>query len=264
MRTPKDYKQIEFHQLCALVKAILLQEPSIDDAEWKARCLDRIVKLEFQEPAGESLTNAMTQVEQGLKWTLGPRPVRMPPKPESPVTSVPPPVSSARTNRPAGWDIVVGLMAKLKVGADSTPLLPERPVDPRETLTIAEPEALNEFWRAVNEPGADRVALLRAFAEIAIVRPSGWDQAAIRAGAHEHGLFAMSCFACSGEYSDWHHVIQIQFGGSNYVRNRVALCVACHSAVHPWLPAISRRLSGWTQVGDCRPKDTRLRRKQVS
>lgn len=255
MRAPQDYKPIAFHQLCAIAKAVLQREPTIDDAEWKARTLETVAKYEFRTPEAHTLTHAMTQVEQAMKKTLGPRPVRMPPIPERSAQKPqvePEPVG--RTNSPPGWDIVVSLMAKLQAVRGSGPSLPPRPLVPRDTLSMSEAEILNVFWRSANEPGANKLQLLRAFTEIAIVRPADWNISEIRAEAHKHMLSASECFVCRGEYSDWHHVIQIQFGGSNYVRNRVPLCGKCHSDVHPWLPRVERR-SGFVHLSGCTPRE---------
>jgi hypothetical protein len=247
---PEDLKPIEFRQLCALLKTILQSEPTIDDAEWKARAFDTLAKWGFHPPKGEQLGRAMSAVEHALKQTIGPRPVAMPEKPTpTPVQTAPP---ESRNHRPAGWDIVVSLMAKLRAGSSGSG--PSSPApEPRETLDVSEEDALNEFWRAANSD-ADRIALLRAFAELAIVRPSGWNVVEIRAEAHQHHLAASRCFACwiGGRVLSWHHVIQIQFGGSNYVRNRVAICEACHAAVHPWLnESEGRTVKGWTPLSGC-------------
>ena len=252
-----DRKPIEFHQLCALVKTLLQQAPTMDDAEWKARSLETMAHWGFDEPADPGmLSRAMMQVEYALKQTIGPRPVRAIPLPASaPQLRSDPPIEQGRTHQPAGWDIVVRLMRKLKGVPASVPSLP-KPAGPRETLSISEAAALDEFYRAAHEPCADRIAVLRAFAEVAIVRPADWDVVMIRAEADKpRGLMQQPCFGCrsDGRHA-WHHIIQIQHGGSNYVRNIVSLCDACHADVHPWLErtaTASRRVKGWTQIGDC-------------
>jgi hypothetical protein len=255
---------IEFRQLCAVVKTVLQQEPSIDDAEWKARSRETLAKLGFAEPDAAMLVRAMTQVEYALSKTIGLRPVRAIPMPvQTLAPTVPdPPIDSRRTKTPAGWAIVVALMTKLQRGAvsdrSSTP-----PPKPRDTLTIGEEEALNEFWGAVAR-GDDRLALLRAFAEIAIVRPAGWSVEAIRAEGPDPRLRADACFGCLWEGWHWHHVIQIQHGGSNYIRNFVPLCRTCHGAVHPWLDqSAPRRTDGWSQIGECAPAHVERLRKQA-
>jgi hypothetical protein len=35
----------------------------------------------------------------------------------------------------------------------------------------------------------------------------------------------------------WHHIIQLQHGGSNVDSNLIAICETCHAAIHPWLKA---------------------------
>lgn len=43
------------------------------------------------------------------------------------------------------------------------------------------------------------------------------------------------CFVCKKQATCKHHVIQIQFGGSNSNRNVVKLCAECHDKIHPWI-----------------------------
>lgn len=244
-----DRKPIEFRQLCVLVKTALLQDPTIDDAEWKARVRDTMARWGFEAPNPGTLEHAMTQVEHAVRRTLGPRPT---PGPRMPSPAQRPEIpKEARTTRPLGWDLVARLMRTLRAGSAGSVNLPAPLGGPRETFAVTEHEALAEFWRAAGRDDADRLALLRTFAEIAIVRGPDWDPARIRAHAKDHRLSSDRCFVCrSNELADWHHVIQIQHGGSNYLRNRVALCRTCHAAVHPWLSS-SRPLTGWTPLAEC-------------
>lgn len=253
---PKDLKPIEFRQLCALLRSILQAEATIDDAEWKARAMDTMAKWGFEAPKPEQMGRAMSAVEQAMKQTIGPRPIRATPEPDPVGPPRRPEIQKeTRNHNPPGWSLVVGLMAKLQRSASSEPSLPA-PTTPRETLPLDEVTVLDEFWRASWLAGANRLELLKAFAEIAIVRPADWDYAAVREHAHDKGSVILSaadgCFACHGESSHWHHVIQIQFGGSNYVRNFVPLCAGCHSAIHPWLPFAPKagQTGGWSQIGD--------------
>lgn len=258
----EDRKEISYRQLCAILKTVLQQEPSIEDSEWKARTRDTLAKWGFREPNTDQLSRAMASVEHALKQTIGPRPSRLvlPPKGDY-VPPVDPPESSKRTTRPAGWDIVVALMASLqlaKQGSDASEPSCVKPQGPRETLAISEEDAIAEFWRAAGSPETDRLSLLKAYAELAIVRPAHWDYLAVRAHAHEHSLIAEKCFACwnNDRGYHWHHVIQIQHGGSNYVRNRVPLCTPCHAEIHPWLtntPSRYRTAGSWFQIGGISP-----------
>jgi len=253
MRT-YERKAIEFRQLCMVVKTLLLREPTIDNLEWKERTYRTLAKMGFAMPEDlDMVDRAMRAVEQATRQTLGPRPVPAPPKAPSGPVYVPPP-KEARNPRPEGWSLVMELMAKLTDSPVSEPESPAPQVEP-EALLISEYDALHEFWREAGEPGANRLALLQAFAEIAIVRPATWDWSAVRAEKRNHQLHASQCFACgSGRFYDWHHVIQIQHGGSNYLRNRVALCAPCHAAVHPWLPDMPRIAGrGWSSLADCVP-----------
>jgi len=248
MKSPGP-KLIAFHQLCAVVRNEIQRERAIDDTEWKERTLDAVVHLGFLAPKPEQLGRAMDQVEQAMNVTVGPRLGREPAKATpSPRLELP---KEARTNQPLGWDRVVALMATLQPSAGASPRV-SAPTTPSETLPLDEVSALNEFWRAAWTDRANRLEIVRAFAEVAILRPADWDYAAVRAGfdAKRQTLSARTgCFVCCADSSDWHHVIQIQFGGSNYVRNFVPLCVACHGAVHPWL-SVTRTPRGWTGLAD--------------
>jgi hypothetical protein len=104
--------------------------------------------------------------------------------------------------------------------------------------------------------GGDRVAILRRLADVRLSSPSEDEYLSMR---YDHRgvsmmLTADQCFAClnSERWLYWHHVIQVQHGGSNTPRNLVRLCHDCHRRVHPWLPArtsVENRY-GWTSVGD--------------
>jgi hypothetical protein len=246
----QTYKEIKFPQLCALVRSIIQKDPKIPDSEWKARTLDTLAKWGFAEPADpEMVGRAMSQVEFAVRKTLGPRPLQPLVATPEPLRPKPPDFKEARTNRPAGWDLVQRLMTKLQASASSAPLSPA-PTEPREVLALTEEAVLAEFWRGAADVGK-RLSLLQTFAELAILRPAEWDVAAIRAQASHHALTAPDgCFVCFDRVRSfqWHHVIQIQFGGSNYLRNRVPLCDVCHGRVHPWLPALERT-AGFYRVG---------------
>jgi 5-methylcytosine-specific restriction endonuclease McrA len=44
-----------------------------------------------------------------------------------------------------------------------------------------------------------------------------------------------TCKACLGRAQVRHHIVQLQHGGTNDVRNIVPLCRDCHKKIHPWL-----------------------------
>lgn len=98
--------------------------------------------------------------------------------------------------------------------------------------------ALQVFWYHADR-GEDRLELLKYFAKQTIERIDGWDRTEIR-HKHEsqHLAIADACFSCLTQNRKlyWHHVISIDHGGSNYTRNRLAVCYRCHAQIHPWLP----------------------------
>jgi len=114
---------------------------------------------------------------------------------------------------------------------------------------------LDYFYAAVRMHG-DRVELLRKLSDVALLHPRELDNAAIRLTARSATflLRAEQCFCCltAERCLYWHHIIQVQHGGSNSPRNFVRLCKACHRRVHPWLepPTSVEQRHGWTSVVD--------------
>lgn len=120
---------------------------------------------------------------------------------------------------------------------------------------LHEGHALDCFWQAIRGH-ADKLHMLREMARVEVLRPDEWDRLAIREQSADvtSMLFASDCFCCGGSSARlaWHHVIQVQHGGSNSPGNLVALCVGCHGEVHPWLvpqPNASR-VRGWSTPSD--------------
>lgn len=105
---------------------------------------------------------------------------------------------------------------------------------------MTEEIALQRFMRKVREDGPEaRIELLRHYAGLKVDRPADWNPAAVRAEGPENYYAPMGdCFACfsRSRRTYWHHVIQVQHGGSNDTRNLVRICHACHQRIHPWLP----------------------------
>jgi hypothetical protein len=104
--------------------------------------------------------------------------------------------------------------------------------------------------------GGDRMDMLRRLADVRLAVPSEDDYLAVRYEPRGVSMMltADQCFAClnSERWLYWHHVIQVQHGGSNTPRNLVRLCHDCHRRVHPWLPigtSVENRF-GWTSIGD--------------
>lgn len=120
------------------------------------------------------------------------------------------------------------------------------------TATWPEARILAYFWTMVRAD-ADRLDLLRQLASVKVQRPPDWDRAAVRATSRRH-LQVNQCFGCrtGSRRLYWHHIIEVQYGGSNIADNLVAICLRCHATVHPWLPAErpgeSREPSSWSST----------------
>lgn len=115
---------------------------------------------------------------------------------------------------------------------------------------------LDYFYAAVRDD-VDRAAILKQLAGVKIARPKDWDPEWVRVTLREGVFFPLTadqCFCCltGSRRLYWHHIIQVQHGGSNSPHNLVRLCHACHRRVHPWLePPTSRESrSGWTSIRD--------------
>jgi hypothetical protein len=104
---------------------------------------------------------------------------------------------------------------------------------------LPEEYALMYFWQLTRNDMPPLEAL-ELFTHVKIPRGMDWDYHALR---REHQAFQRSgvlhkanCFACEVKTRlFWHHIIELQHGGSNHYRNRVSLCYACHRRLHPWL-----------------------------
>jgi hypothetical protein len=243
----KDRRPIAFNQVCAIARVVLLRQPNLSDSEWKASTREVIAKQGYDEPQTDMLSRALTQVEQALRQTIGRRPVdehKAPSQPAKPSA----PAEPTRQEYATMIATVRGVIARSAAATGLPDILPAA----REILHITEHAALDQFYAEANAPGGDKLAALKRFAELAIEREATWNKAEIRETSGQHHLHAYACFACRAQEVrlDWHHIIQIQHGGSNLYRNRVALCGACHSDIHPWMPKKKRSQSGgWWRLG---------------
>lgn len=255
MKAPKDRRPIESHQLRAIARNVLQTNPTITDSEWKALTKELAAKQGYDEPPPDMLERAMTSVEQAMAQTLGPRPIRHQPT-KAAKESKPSPPDPSPSDLRQGWLNVAEAIRQIQGSKPLEPLSAKPNRAPVYELQLTEEKALREFWAAAGDPAIDRLNVLRIFAEIAIVRPADWDYAGVRDGAGTNPnvtLFAATgCFACgsSRQPMNWHHVIQVQYGGSNGLRNRVSICEPCHSVIHPWVNPVSRRVSNWFCLTD--------------
>lgn len=241
---PGQTREITSQQLHMIARAELLKDRTITNAEWKEQVYDVMVKFGFSYPRPDQLAAAMSSVERQLEREFGPRQVG----------PVPPPVVKAKPDVPATptrqeWAAMHATVAAIQartVTALAAMVLPP----PRAVLTVSEHAALDQFY--AEAAAGDRMGALQRFAEFAIAREPGWDVAAVRASCAVLTLTARACGSCGarGRPLVWHHIIQIQYGGSNLLRNRVPLCDPCHRHVHPWLVKPLRVSFGWTPLDD--------------
>lgn len=238
----REQRPIEFRQLCAIARVVFLESPGMTDADWKGATLDACSKQGWAYPEGDMLARAIGAVERALEQTVGKRQVR---------ELDPPPAETPIDRNWTAHDLKQLAETVKRIQARSAGATPTNVrTIARERWEVSEPAALDEFYR---EAESDRLGALKRFAEIAITRPAEWDFGMVREQAAERTLVHHgSCFACRKDGKTIsHHVVQIQHGGSNYVRNRVDLCERCHAVVHPWLPQPSTvKPSGWHSLRD--------------
>lgn len=243
----REYREINYKQCCAIARNLLIAHPAFSDSEWKAAIKDTCEKQGYENPATDLLTRVMSAVEYAVAKTVGPRPLveakqAAPQRPEAG-----PPTAQE-------WQ---AMCATLKACLEHS-----RTIAPVNVVPIAlersplDEQAIIDVFYAEASTG-DRIGALKRFAEIAIERPADWDYEAVRLDAPRQyaRLHAETCYGCGNHdhVLNWHHIIQIQHGGSNYIRNFVAICGACHSAVHPWLPKQTRSSSSWASFADMAP-----------
>lgn len=89
---------------------------------------------------------------------------------------------------------------------------------------------------------AERLALLQRYARYVVYRPSRAEWRALFNAERltrvekqtDFDEMAM-CFVCWQGPDEWHHIVQLQYGGDNRDENVVAICRRCHRKVHPWM-----------------------------
>lgn len=114
----------------------------------------------------------------------------------------------------------------------------------RRLCGYTELQAVTWFRLLVRGGYSDILGLLLLMTHVVIARPSHWDYAQVRkdhetaAGQRAPVVLGRvrACVAC-GDYARlyFHHVIEVQNGGSNWHWNQVQICFACHEYLHPWL-----------------------------
>jgi hypothetical protein len=249
---PEERKPLPFKALCAIARAVITAEPTIDDFEWAERTKGEIVRQGFRAPdPPHQLTEAMAAVERALVREWGPRPVEDPRRATAPVSPVPPPPP------PLEWASVQAVIARVRARTADPPsnasARPSAPLSatPAVPLAVAEAALLDAFYQACTAT-PDRLTVLRACVDLAIARDATWDVAREQALAASARPTGDRCFVCrSGDRGlVVHHVIPVARGGSAHPRNRVSICDACDADLHPERPKGTRRLPGWSSLAE--------------
>lgn len=118
---------------------------------------------------------------------------------------------------------------------------------------MAEPQWLSYFWECARDEQVDRLELLQKMASVAVSKyavPKVREDSVLERRNVQR--FAQGCFVCKvrARTMVWHHIIQVQHGGSSHLLNQVELCQPCHAKVHPWLVPHVTTAGGWTSAGE--------------
>jgi 5-methylcytosine-specific restriction endonuclease McrA len=98
------------------------------------------------------------------------------------------------------------------------------------------------IWKAT-PVGPDRLGLLVEWARVTVRARSDAELSMIRRGFNAskdewrgHAGVGL-CHACGRDGSRvWHHIVQLQNGGTNSPNNLVKVCQPCHAVIHPFMP----------------------------
>lgn len=122
MHTPRT--PIGFRQLCAIARALLTTDPTMDDSEWREQIKCRIIALGYTYPTSpQTIPDAMTRVERAMERESGPRPAQhQSPRPLAPARRVPELRSTGpRIDRP--WtslaDVIAGIQQRRRKRHDA-------------------------------------------------------------------------------------------------------------------------------------------------
>jgi hypothetical protein len=110
VRLPPTFKQI-----CVVAAEQIQANPTIDDAEWKARIKDRLLALGFAYPESqEAIPRVMSAVQQALEKQWGPRQAPFTPATTPDQALEPRPLSHAEASR---------ILTRILTGAEPSPPL---------------------------------------------------------------------------------------------------------------------------------------------
>jgi len=95
-------------------------------------------------------------------------------------------------------------------------------------------DALQVFYGRVGN-GEKRITVLKDYARIVVSREATYRQ--VRRAPYMRPTRGGTCWACLEPSARLitHHIIQVQHGGRNILKNLVWVCRVCHARIHPWL-----------------------------
>ena len=112
-------RPIAFPQMCAIAKAVLLEEPTIENGEWVERVTVRFLKQGYTYPESDPsmVHRAMAAVERALSKAGTPRPPAQ--MPQRVIRDPAPSFHEHRTSSPPGYALAMSMMADLPVSVRS-------------------------------------------------------------------------------------------------------------------------------------------------
>jgi hypothetical protein len=136
-------KSASFRVLCAMARAEIEHEPTINDGEWVARIKDRLVRQGFAYPTPDRLTDAIRAVECVMSKQWG---ARIPP--------TPPHEPKPRDPLPLTRDEAIAALQSLRDRGLITTIKPiphARPPTMRDVRAIERQRALRLVFEAIIE-----------------------------------------------------------------------------------------------------------------
>jgi hypothetical protein len=156
----REYRPIEFRQVCAIARLVFLRAPGMTDAEWKDATKDACAQQGYDNPLAEMLAKAMGAVERAIEQTMGPRRIL---ELDPPPTERAPDASWTAADYRGLADLVRRIAARSNGHANAPTNVTSIAI---QRLDISEAAALDQFYAEAST--GDRISALRRFAEVAI------------------------------------------------------------------------------------------------
>lgn len=97
---------------------------------------------------------------------------------------------------------------------------------------------LDLFWSQTPSSPQARHKKLRDIAKFVSNKATARDLYVKRRSfeSKKYGLLKLDkCYVCKEKAVHRHHLIQLQYGGTNIKKNLVGLCELCHTTIHPFM-----------------------------